>query len=166
MDMIWIKTYENFEGNVTYSAKVKDRYIHPVDKSDMSFLHEYFTCKVNGNLVASCLILYPRISPNKFIKGEPAYSIYAGHEYLFAEKDDRFVMIFDLKAKKTGKGYGRILFDKLVEYLTSKNILKIYQDVDIDNVSAQRFYERLGFELIHKGVSKLRYQLLLKNYKK
>lgn len=169
--MKYLKLYEDFE-NSTYD--VKKRYTRIGDpahwkfiKNLPSFEHEYFTARVDGKIVSSCIITYPRLSTEYIYdfqsrefrdasnyldikkKGyvRKAFFIYAGtEEELFSDKDDKFVKIYSVVSRKVGKGYGKLLFEKLKEYLISKGKNRIYLDVDKENLGAQEFYKKIGFK--------------------
>jgi ribosomal protein S18 acetylase RimI-like enzyme len=160
--MIYLKLYEDFE-NSTFDVKTRYSYTHPKTQRTLSFPHEYFTTRVSGKIVSSCIITYPRLSPNKFTEdGRKAFSIYTGGEELFSDKDDNFVKIYDVKSRKGGKGYGKLLFEKLKEYLKSKGKMRIYIDVDKENLGAHEFYKKVGFEKKYDGVFVIGYVLNFK----
>lgn len=159
--MNYLKIYENF--NVTFDAKTKYSYEHPDSKATLRFQHEYFTVRIDGKIVSSCIITYPRLSPNKFIEGDKkAFFIYTGSEELFNDRDDKFVKLYDVKSRKGGKGYGKLLFDKLKEYLESKGKSRIYIDVDKENKGAHVFYKKIGFKRKYTSVFDIGYSLKFK----
>ena len=160
--MIYLKLYEDFE-NSTFDVRTRYSYTHPKTHKTLSFSHEYFTTRINGKIVSSCIITYPRLSQNKFTEdGRKAFSIYTGGEELFDDKDDNFVKIYDVKSRKGGKGYGKLLFEKLKEYLTSKGKNRIYIDVDKENLGAHDFYKKIGFKKEYDGVFDIGYVLNFK----
>lgn len=160
--MIYMRLYEDFE-NPTFDVKTRYSYTHPKTQRTLSFSHEYFTARLNGKVVSSCIITYPNLSPNKFTEdGMKSFSIYTGSEELFDDKDDKFVKIYDVKSRKGGKGYGKLLFEKLKEYLTSKGKIRIYLDVDKENYGAQEFYKKIGFKKKYDGVFDIGYVLNFK----
>lgn len=154
-----LKLYEYFN-NSTFDARTRYSYTHPKTHRTLSFSHEYFTTRINGKIVSSCIITYPRLYPNRFTDdGRKAFSIYTGREELFDDKDGNFVKIYDVKSRKDGKGYGKILFEKLKEYLKSKGKNRIYLDVDKENLGAHEFYKKIGFKKKYDGVSDIGYVL-------
>lgn len=160
--MIYLKMYEDFD-NSTFDVKTRYNYTHPKTKRTLYFQHEYFTARVNGKVVSSCIITYPNLSPNKFTEdGRKLFIIYTGMEELFNDKDDKFVKIYDVKSRKNGKGYGKLLFDKLKEYLSSKGKTRIYLDVNKENLGAHEFYKKIGFKKRYDGVFDISYVLNFK----
>jgi ribosomal protein S18 acetylase RimI-like enzyme len=160
--MIYLKLYEDFE-NSTFDVKTRYSYTHPKTHGTLSFQHEYFTTRVDGKIVSSCIITYPRLSPNKFTEdGQNAFTIYTGGEEIFGDKNDKFVKIYDVKSRKGGKGYGKLLFEKLEEYLISKGKMRIYIDVDKENLGAHEFYKKIGFKKKYDGVFDIGYVLNFK----
>ncbi len=160
--MDYIKLYEDFE-NITFDSKIRYNYTHPTTHRNLNFANEYFTTRINGKIVSSCIITYPKLSQNKYTEdGRKSLTIYTGSEELFDDKDDKFVKIYDVKSRKSGKGYGKILFEKLKEYLKSKNKNRIYLDVDKENLGAHEFYKKIGFKKKHDGVFNIGYVLRFK----
>ena len=158
--MIYLKIFEDFK-NTTYEVKKKSSYINPSDKKVMLFNHEYFVVRVDNIIVSSCIITYPKLSPNKFKKdGSNAFTIYAGGEELFDDDDDKFVKIYDVKSRKKGKGYGKLLFEELSKYLKNKGINRLYIDVDKENLRAHDFYKKIGFKKIYDGTFDIGYSLI------
>ncbi len=152
-----IKTYKIFESTIP-SYKAQKRYTY----GTMRFAHEYFTIRSNDKIVASCVIVYPSFSPNKSLttsKKHGCWTTNAGSTEIFDDKNGNFIMLYEVKARKTGQGWGKILFEKLIEYLKSKGIEKIYLDVDVDNTRAQKFYKAMGFKLKYKETFDYRYYL-------
>jgi len=160
--MNYIKLYEDFD-NTSFDVKIRYNYTHPKTHKTLSFQHEYFTARVDGKVVSSCIITYPRLSQKYFTEdGQKAFSIYTGSEELFSDKYDKFVKIYDVKSRKDGKGYGKLLFEKLKEYLKSKGKNRIYLDVDKENIGAHEFYKKIGFKKEYDGVFDIGYVLNFK----
>ena len=67
-------------------------------------------------------------------------------------------------------GIGRNLMDCFHNYLIQKGISCYQASVEIDNESAQRFNEKLGFRLMYRysefGIERLRYSFDLSNVSK
>jgi GNAT superfamily N-acetyltransferase len=151
---------EGLEQNVTYNVRNRNNYTHPITKRNIIFNHEYFSVKLDDRIISSCIIAYPRLSPTIFTKsGSNAWVIYAGGNDIFTEKDGNFVKIFDVKSRKDGKGYGRLLFDNLKKYLSSKGINRIFLNVSKENKGAHEFYKKIGFEFNFDGFSEIGYKL-------
>ena len=125
--------------------------------------YELFSLRKSGKTIASCWIVYPTFAPHIRVsdnKKEGAWI--TRHEY-FSDKKGDFVMLYCVKAVKPGKGVGQLLFQKLIEYLKTKKVNKIYLDVRHENEGAQRFYQRLGFKQKWKSFNDFRYALNVKN---
>lgn len=73
------------------------------------------------------------------------YSIWLDHEYM--NVDDVFV-----DSNRRGLGVGEALMQEARKHCGSVGISRIRWEVQRDNDSAIRFYERLGAECIEKGV--------------
>ena len=154
----YIKLYEDFQ-NFTFDVKVRYSYTHPRTKGTSRFYHDYFTTRVDGKIVSSCIITYPNLSNFKLEDGRRAFCIHTGYMNIFDDNDDKFVKIYDVKSRKDGKGYGRALFEKLKEYLKSKDKNRIYIDVDKENKGAHDFYKKIGFKEKNDGIFNIEYVL-------
>ena len=139
------------EDKIEYKSQQRMNYDHP-DGGSMRFAHEYFSIRFNKKIVSTCLVVFPNFRDDEWVTS-------AGVTEVFEEKDGKFVMIYDVKSRTTGRGWGRILILRLVAYLKSKGFRKMYLDVDFDNFGAQRFYERLGFKILSKYGRDWRYSL-------
>ena len=161
--MKYLLESDEFKDEVKYEVKKRSSYTHKKSGRYMQFSHEYFAIKIDNKICASCIITYPNKSPTKsMMDGNPAYTIYTGGEEIFDDKNVNFVKLYDVRSRKTGKGFGKILFDNLLEYLLSKGIEKVYIDVLEENKLAQKFYERLGFKIKYKSSDNIGYYLIIK----
>jgi len=153
--MIYIKLFEDFN-NVTFDVESRCNY------EDMNFPHEYFSCRIDGVIVSSCIITYPTLS-TEYMKDDKkkVFQIVAGGREFFDEKNDKFVKLFYVNSIEEGKGYGRLLFENLNKYLKSKNIRRIYINVRKENKGAHDFYKKIGFKKKYDGVFNIAYILYI-----
>lgn len=77
------------------------------------------------------------------------YSIWLGGEYM--NIDDVFIL-----EEYRGKKIGEHLMKNAKQVCKTKNVSRIRWEVERDNLSAIKFYERLGAEMYTKGVFKWR----------
>ncbi len=152
--MKYINSFNIFESSdIKWKVSKRKKY------KTMDIIHEYFTIYSDNILLASCIIIYAVEDYGRMV-------IKAGSEDIYHDKNKNFVKLFNVKARKTGKGYGKILLQNLIKYLSSKGITKIYIDVEFDNFRAQKFYEQLGFKVFgNKAGFDICYYLLIKNFK-
>lgn len=64
------------------------------------------------------------------------------------ETDRVFLSKLYVRADLRGKGYGRILFDDVLNYCRSENLNKIYLTVNKYNTPSYNIYLHLGFKVI------------------
>ena len=57
----------------------------------------------------------------------------------------------DLLPECQGQGFGRKMIELLISHLREQSTPGVMLDVGIDNVGAQVFYEKCGFEVLHVG---------------
>lgn len=88
--------------------------------------------------------------------------IYTGYNTETFDDKKPIVLLVDVSSKIKNKGFGKKLFEFLIEDLKSKNIKRIYLDVDHENTNALKFYKRLGFKTKFIGYFKDRYYLNIK----
>ena len=77
--------------------------------------------------------------------------IYAGTSIICPSRDEKMqgwgeIVTMYLLPEYFGKGYGKPLFECVVNALKEKGFKKIYLWVLDENIRAQRFYEKNGFE--------------------
>lgn len=71
--------------------------------------------------------------------------------------DEAEILQLWIKKELQGKGYGRILLQKIIEDLKKNHILDIFLEVRSDNISAIKLYEKLGFSNV--GIRKDYYKV-------
>jgi len=124
------------------------REIQKKDKLKISTLLEKYWGSVNiivkGNIYDASML-------SGFIAYEKENNEILGFLTYIIENDK--ILLITLNSLKKGLGCGSALINKIEEYALFNNLKKIFLVVTNDNMSAIKFYQRIGFKLyaLHKN---------------
>jgi GNAT superfamily N-acetyltransferase len=87
------------------------------------------------------------LNPYIFIACEYGVIFYPFGYGMISYEDDRALLTGAIDEQYRGKGFGRILFDKLIE-ISKKKTDKVFLEVLDNNVVAKKLYKSIGFEIV------------------
>jgi ribosomal protein S18 acetylase RimI-like enzyme len=96
----------------------------------------------------------PQGDPSQWTRTQQVHNTYHHPDYFSPEPYEAYPshMHIDLLLRAQGRGYGRIMVEKMLEKLRQRGSTGVHLGVSVNNHSALGFYERLGFrELCRVG---------------
>ena len=83
-----------------------------------------------------------------FLINDSANNKIFGFVVSFLKDDYGYISVLSILPKYRLKGFGQLLVYRAIDYLSGKEIEKIYIDVEKANISAIKLYQKIGFQQI------------------